>query len=92
MNLGLRLDHQIGRLKLSKTLSFVVLSIPSALLILLTLLKALDMKTDAFHENSFITFLGCAKLQLIYICLANNNDLIIETMDQIEEIVHRSIF
>lgn len=92
MNLGLRFEYRIGRLKVPNSIKFIIFAIPSVLIILLTFLKVIDIKSDAFNENAaaFTVCLSCVQLQLIYISLVNNNELIIETMEFIEEIVDKS--
>lgn len=94
MNLGLKSELRIGRLKIPNVVSFVICSIPLVTFILLEFFKVLDVGFDGFQKNTaaFIVFLGCLRLQLIYIWLVNKNKLIIETVDFLQKVVDKSEF
>lgn len=84
---------QIGQLKIPNIISYIVLSIPLCFSVACDIMKVLDMEMS-FQEcaNSFLFIPGTTQMQLIYICLAYNNELIIQTVDHIQELVDRSNF
>lgn len=82
---------QIGQLKIPNVISYILLSIPLCFSIACDIMKVLEMEMS-FQEcaNSFLFIPGTTQMQLIYICLAFNNELIIQTVDHIQELVDRS--
>lgn len=72
---------------------YILWSIPLSLSVVLEVMKVLDMDLN-FQENanSFLFIPGTTQMQLIYFCLAFQNDLISESVKQIQETVDRSKF
>lgn len=92
MSLGLKIQFRIGRYEFPYWVSCSVASFPMILFTVMEYWTVYDIGLGDFLENGNVFFisLGLTQILLIYICLANNNDLLIETIGHIQQIVNQS--
>lgn len=92
MHLCVKTKIRIGSTEMPHVLIFVIQLIPQCFPIILETLNAYDIGLD-FRKVSvtFMMLLGTVQMELIYICLAYNNNVLIETVDCIQDIVDQSI-
>lgn len=91
INLSLKTKLRIGGFEIPNTVLYTLLSIPLPFSVVCDVMKVLDMELN-FQQNadSFLFIPGTTQMQLIYLCLAFQNDLITKTIEQIQKIVDRS--
>lgn len=93
MHLANELKIQVGRFEIPSALIHTILSIPLGYFILIAAKTLYDVRFNITEEaNTFFFALGCLQIQIIYFCLTRNNELIIQTINRIEDVVNRSNF
>lgn len=93
MNLGANVEFHIRKWKVPNALVMVILTYPLNQLLILESLTLYSNGLSDFFEISasvFQFFMGSIQMHLIFWCLTNNNQTIIQTLDYIQEIVNQS--
>lgn len=91
MGLCSKTNYQFYGWKLPNFLVFCAFSIPYIYSIPMHVLAIYDLGLDIKNSSAvLLTLVATIQMQLIYISLAYNNDIIIETFDHIQKIVDRS--
>lgn len=91
INLSSKTRLRMGRSAIPNSVLYTLLSIPLSFSVMCDVMKVLDMELNfQQNANSFLFIPGTTQMQLIYFCLAFQNDLITETVEQIQKIVDRS--
>lgn len=92
MHLCIKTKIHHGSKEIANFFVFAIQSVPQSFAIVLESLNAYDIGLD--FENcsvAFMILLGTIQIQLHYFCLICRNDVLIETIDRIQDIVDRSI-
>lgn len=91
MNLGLKTKIQIGRVTIPNSVTFVVLSIPLCLSIVMESWFAYDIGLNLKEVTSpVLILLGTVQIVLIFFCLANDNSYLIQMIDHVQAVLNRS--
>lgn len=91
MNLGSKSKFQIGKLRIPNIIIFAILLMPLSYLIAMETRTIYNIRFN-FRDGAdhFFITLGTTQLQLIFLSLATNNSVIIDTVDHIQDVVDRS--
>lgn len=91
MNLGIKTKFRISRWEIPYYVTCTIASMPIIVLILIDYWTAYGIGLSNFQENGNVFFisLGTTQLQFIYICLASNNGLIVQTIEHMQKTINR---
>lgn len=91
MNLGTNSKLKIGQFEIPNSIVFTMLLMPLSYLILMEFRTIYNIRFN-FHDGAdhFFIALGTTQIQLIYLNLATNNSVIIDTIAHIQDVVDRS--